>query len=85
MSFPGEFPEATMNRSASAPYWSITTSGSMPFPSDFDILRPFGSRISPWSKTVSNGRSFMNSSPATIILDTQKVMMSQPVTSVDVG
>ena len=48
ISFPGLLPVARVKRSASAPYWSITSSGSMPLPSDLDILRPCASRTRPW-------------------------------------
>ena len=34
MSFPGLLPVTSVKRSASAPYWSMTSSGSMPLPSD---------------------------------------------------
>jgi hypothetical protein len=33
--------DAALKRSASAPYWSMISSGSMPLPSDLDILRPW--------------------------------------------
>ena len=47
ISLPGLFPVASVNRKASAPYSEITSSGSMPLPKDFDILRPCSSRTSP--------------------------------------
>ena len=39
---------ASVKRSASAPYWSISASGSMTLPFDFDILAPVASRTSAW-------------------------------------
>ena len=47
ISFPGLFPVTRANLSASAPYLSMISSGSMPLPSDFDILRPCASRTRP--------------------------------------
>ena len=57
----------------------------MPLPSDLLILRPFSSRTSAWMKMSWNGTSSMNSSPIMIIRDTQKKMMSKPVTMTEVG
>ena len=42
---------------ASAPYFSITSIGSTPFPSDLLILRPCSSRTRPWISTSLNGNS----------------------------
>ena len=36
MSFPGAFPVIRVSLSASAPYLSMTSSGSIPFPRDFE-------------------------------------------------
>ncbi len=47
----------TVQRSASAPYSAITSSGSMPLPSDLDILRCCVSRTVPCRYTVWNGAS----------------------------
>ena len=46
-------------RSASTPYSSMTSIGSMPLPSDLDIFLPCSSRTSPWISTSLNGRLFM--------------------------
>ena len=76
ISFPGALPVASMKRRASAPYSSMTSSGSMPLPSDFDILRPCASRTRPWMSTVLKGTSPVFSRAENIILITQKKMMS---------
>ena len=76
MSFPGLLPVASVKRSASAPYWSMISSGSMPLPSDLLILRPCASRRRPWIYTVSNGVSPMCSTPEKIMRATQKKMIS---------
>ena len=47
MSAPGFDPRAIVKRNASAPYSSISSSGSIVFPRDFDIFLPCWSRISP--------------------------------------
>ena len=94
ISFPGEFPDVSANLNASAPYLSTTSSGSIPFPRDLDILRPWASRTSPCINTCGKGicfftspgnTSLMFSSPMNIIFDTQKVIISYAVTSTDVG
>ena len=41
--------EVSVKRTASAPYWSISSSGSMTLPSDFDIFLPCSSRTSAWT------------------------------------
>ena len=76
MSVPGLVPAASEKRSASAPYCSMTFKGSMPFPSDLLILRPWSSRTMPWMFTYLNGISPIASSPNTIMRATQKKMMS---------
>ena len=40
ISFPGAFPVTNMNLNASAPYSSITSNGSTPFPKDLLIFLP---------------------------------------------
>ena len=42
-------------RVASAPYCSMTSSGSIPVPRLFDILRPSGASTSEWMITSWNG------------------------------
>ena len=74
-----------VRRKASAPYLSMTSTGSTPFPSDFDIFLPWASLTRPWKNTVSKGISPVCSMPEKIILATQKKIMSQPVTRVFVG
>ena len=76
ISFPGLFPVASVKRSASAPYLSMISKGSMPLPSDLDILRPCASRTRPWKSTVWKGALPVCSSPEKIIRATQKKMMS---------
>ena len=85
MSLPGVEPTTSVRRSASAPYWSMISSGSMPLPKDLDILRPCASRTRPWMSTVSKGALSVYVSPEKIMRLTQNVMMSYPVTSVLVG
>ena len=85
MSFPIVVPESTENLKLSAPYFSITSSGSTPFPNVFDIFLPWLSRIIPCINTSLNGSMPVNSSPCVIILDTQNVIISNPVTNTFVG
>ncbi len=47
MSMPGAAIAVSVNRSASAPISSITSSGSTTFPFDFDIFWPRSSRTRP--------------------------------------
>jgi len=75
----------TVNRSASAPKRRITSSGSIPFPADLDILRPCSSCTTPVSITVSNGRSPRKWYPSITMRATQKKMISGAVTSVCPG
>ena len=76
ISLPGAFPVTRLKRSASAPYCSATSSGSMPLPRDLDILRPFSSRTRPWMSTVWKGGLPVCSQAEKIIRATQKKMMS---------
>ena len=85
ISFPGEFPVANMNLNASAPYWSITSNGSIPFPKDLLIFLPSESLTSPCINTCLNGVSPIQNIPANAILTTQKNIISYPVTSTLVG
>ena len=55
MSLPGATPMTSEKRSASAPYLSMTSMGSMPLPSDLDILRPCASRTRPCISATLNG------------------------------
>ena len=48
----GVLPVARVKRSASAPYWSMISSGSMPLPRDLLIFLPCASRTRPW---IQNG------------------------------
>ena len=59
MSFPGVEPTMRLRRRASAPYFSIMSSGSIHV-SGLDVLSfmPLRSRISPWRYTVLNGIDF---------------------------
>ena len=85
ISFPGLLPVASAKRRASAPYLDMISSGSMPLPSDLDILRPCASRTRPWMNTVEKGFCPICSRPENIIRATQKKMISYPVTRTDVG
>ena len=76
MSLPGVLPVMSMKRRVSAPYLSMTSTGSMPLPSDFDILRPSLSRTRPWMNTWRKGMSLPNSKPIMTMRATQKKMMS---------
>ena len=76
MSLPGVIPVVSMNLRASAPYWSMISSGSMPLPKDLDILRPCASLTKPCTYTWWNGHSSIASKPENTILTTQKKMMS---------
>ena len=60
----------------SAPYFSASSWGSFPLPSDLDILRPLSSRTRPWMHTVLTGYFFICSIPVKIMRATQKKMMS---------
>jgi hypothetical protein len=48
MSRPWAVRAASVKRSASAPYCSVMTRGSMTFPFVFDIFWPFSSRTIGW-------------------------------------
>jgi hypothetical protein len=63
----------------------MTTSGSTTLPLVLDIFSPSSSRTSAWMYTSRNGTSPMKWMPANIMRATQKKMMSNPVTSTDVG
>ncbi len=63
-------------RMASAPYLSMTSRGSMPFPELLDIFRPRASLTMPWITTVWKGSRPVNSREEKIILATQKKIMS---------
>ena len=60
----------------SAPYCSMTSIGSTPFPSDFDIFLPCLSLINPWIKQSLNGLLPVNSKPWNVILFTQNGIIS---------
>ena len=76
---------ASENRSASAPYRSIISIGSITFPSDFDIFRPCPSRTRPWITALRNGTSPASDIPDMIIRATQRYRISYPVTSTAFG
>ncbi len=84
MSRPCAVIEASVKRSASAPYVLVTSRGSITFPRVLDIFSPFSSRTIAWRKTVLNGTSSMKCRPIIIIRATQKKMMSKPVTRTSV-
>ena len=74
-----------LNRSASAEKSRMMSSGSIELPRLLDILRPWLSRTVPCRYTRRNGTSPMNSSPAMIMRETQKKMISGAVTKSSVG
>ncbi len=76
---------ASVNRRASIPYDSLTSKGSMMFPFDELIFIPFSSSMRGVKYTWRNGTLPMKWSPITIILATQKKMMSNPVINSEVG
>ena len=65
-----------VKRKASAPYWLMTSTGSMPLPRDLLIFRPWESRSRPWNSTVSKGALPVCFRPEKIMRATQKKMMS---------
>ena len=85
MSIPGAAMAVSVNRRASAPISSITSSGSTTLPLDLLIFCPPSSRTSPVMYTVRNGTSPVNFMPAMIIRATQKKMMSKAVSIRSVG
>ena len=85
VSFPGDVPTVTANRSASAPYLSMASSGSTTFPRVLLIFAPSTSRIRPLRYTVWKGAFPVFSSPIMIIRATQKNRMSCPVSITLVG
>ena len=85
MSFPIVVPESTENLKLSAPYFSIISNGSTPFPNVLDIFLPWLSLTIPCIKTSLNGFSFVSSKLDTIILETQNVIISYAVTNTLVG
>ena len=82
---PGTARAARVKRSASVPYLSIISSGSMMLPSDLLILRRLRSRTRPLMKTWRKGIWPRNLRPIMIIRATQKKMMSKPVDIRSVG
>src|SRR5690606_18141811 len=72
-------------RTPSAPYFSISSSGSGEFPKDLLILRPCLSRTIPVRYTSLNGGASIYSYPAIIIRATQKNKISGAVTNTSVG
>ena len=79
------------NLRASAPNWSMTSSGATPLPMDLDIFRPSPSWSIAWMNTSSNGCCGVEaSSPRKCLLniamrDTQSVMISRAVQRTEVG
>ena len=72
-------------RTASAPCSAISSSGSIPVPSDLDMRRPSGAMIVELIDTWANGTSPVNSMPSMTIRATHRKMMSRPVVSTSVG
>ncbi len=74
---PGLAPRARVKRVASAPYFSIHSSGFTTLPNDFDIFLPNWSRTMPCRLTTSNGcLPSIAYNPNIIIRATQKKRMS---------
>ena len=86
MSRPCAAMAASVKRSASAPYSSISSSGSMTLPLDFDIFCPL---LVAHQRVDVDRRGTaprcMKCRPIIIMRATQKKMMSKPVTSTLVG
>ncbi len=85
MSRPCPAIDANVNRSASAPYFAVMSSGSITFPRVLDIFSPFLSRTIACRKTVRKGTSCMKCSPSMAIRATQKKRMSNPVSITEFG
>src|SRR3989344_9222333 len=64
------------NRVASAPYFSTSSSGSMPVPSDLDMRLPSLARTDGLLYTAVKGAVPVNASPDKIIRLTQRLMLS---------
>ena len=85
VSLPALFPVTREKRSTSAPYLSITSSGSIPFPRDLLIFLPCESLTKPWIYTWWKGGLPICSIPENTILATQKKIISKPVTKTSFG
>lgn len=85
ISFASRLPSASLAWRASSDRPWITSSGSITFPSDLDILRPCASRIIAWQSTSLNGIWPVSLSPSMTIRATQKKRMSQPVSRIEDG
>ncbi len=81
---PDDAADASVKRTASAPYSWIASRGSMTLPRVFDIFSP-PTRTSPCRCTTANGACPVKRRPAMIIRATQKKRMSYPVTRTSVG
>ena len=84
-SFPAGALKSIPALTPSAPYFFISSIGSGEFPRDFDIFLLCLSLTIPVKYTFLKGISFLYSYPATIILATQKKMISGAVTRSEVG
>ena len=63
----------------------MSSDGSMPVPSDFDMRRPSGAWMTEWMFTSVNGISPVSSMPNITIRATQRKMMSRAVERTSVG
>mmetsp|Transcript_6419 Transcript_6419/g.15541 ORF Transcript_6419/g.15541 Transcript_6419/m.15541 type:complete len:203 (+) Transcript_6419:749-1357(+) len=79
ISLSSRFPDSSRFWSASRVMPSMTSRGSMTFPRDLDILRPWASRTMACRNTCENGTSPHSSMPIMTIRATQKKRMSEPV------
>jgi len=85
MSRPCPAIDASVNRSASAPYLAVMSSGSITFPRVLDIFSPCLSRTMACRNTTRNGTSPMKCRPSMAMRATQKKRMSNPVSITEFG
>ncbi len=76
MSLPGAVPVSRVKRSASVPYSSITSIGSITLPAILLIFLPYSSLTNPFRYTIRNGTSSVKERPIITIRATQKNRMS---------
>ena len=85
MSVPGAAPCSSAMRTASVPYFSVTTSGSITLPLRLRHLLALGVAHQAVDVDLAEGHSPMNSMPSMTMRATQKNRMSKPVMSSEVG
>mmetsp|Transcript_34107 Transcript_34107/g.77028 ORF Transcript_34107/g.77028 Transcript_34107/m.77028 type:complete len:309 (+) Transcript_34107:948-1874(+) len=84
-SLAGRLPPSTFSHRASSEQPWITSSGSITFPRDLDILRPSLSRTMACRYTSLKGSWSVNASDIITMRATQKKRMSRPVSSRELG